>query len=434
MNLKNLKKNITNLILKLKSEKGSVLLTNFFSLSVLQLANLILPLIIIPHLVSTLGIEKFGLLAFATATINYFSILSDYGFNLTGTREVSINRNSNHKLTQVFSSIMIIKFSLLLLGLVILILLNFLEKFSQNSLLYFFTFGLVFGKVLFPVWFFQGVEKMKYISIFNILAKLIFVIATIIYVKDPNDILLVPIFNSSGFILAGIISLFYIKIKFNVSFKFQRKDVLLRYLREGWHIFISRLAVVLYTSNNILILGFLTNNTSVGFYSIAEKVINAICSLGGTINRVLFPNLSIVWSVSKLSYHRQLNTVIKSLIVVMLLISIATYLLSPYIISYLSAGKQIQESIDILKILAVTILLFPLGGLFTQSFVTQQKFSLVTKVTLFTTIFNFILVFVMIYFFDFYGLAVSVVFVQIFQTILNLNYFRILKKEIQCVE
>ena len=78
--------------------------------------------------------------------------------------------------------------------------------------------------------------------------------------------------------------------------------------------------------------------------------------------------------------------------------------------------------------------MFPLGGLFTQSFVTQQKFSLVTKVTLFTTIFNFILVFVMIYFFDFYGLAVSVVFVQIFQTILNLNYFRILKKEIQCVE
>ena len=118
----------------------------------------------------------------------------------------------------------------------------------------------------------------------------------------------------------------------------------------------------------------------------------------------------------------------------MIFILVLLYLASPYIIGFLSGGVKITESISILKILAITVVLFPIGGLFTQSFVTQKKNSLVTKVTLYTSLVNLTLVFVLVYFFDFYGLAITVVCVQLFQTLLNLKYFKFLKKKIVCVE
>ena len=101
---------------KLKKEDNKVLLSNFLSLSVLQIANFLLPLLAVPYLIRILEIELFGLLAFATAMIMYFVTLSDYGFNLTATREISIHRQSKDKVTEIFSAVMTIKFLLMILG------------------------------------------------------------------------------------------------------------------------------------------------------------------------------------------------------------------------------------------------------------------------------------------------------------------------------
>ncbi len=272
------------------TEDKKRLISNFISLSFLQVVNYILPLITFPYLVRVLGVEKFGLIAFATATIMYFQILTDYGFNLSATREISIHRENKEKVQEIFSSVMIIKFGLLILSFILLSVLVFsFEKFRRDWEVYFLSFGMVVGQVLFPIWFFQGMEKMKYITFLNILAKGLFTIAIFIFVKQQSDYWKVPLLNSIGFILAGVLSLWIVYKDWNLGFKFVGFESILRELKEGWYVFITSIQSNILSSSWIFILGLFTPTYIVGYYSAIEKLLKGFVSLFQPITQALFP-------------------------------------------------------------------------------------------------------------------------------------------------
>jgi len=128
------------------------------------------------------------------ATIAYFSVIVDYGFNLTATKDVSINRDNIDKLNEIFSSVMVIKFILLLISFIILVFLtSTFNKFGEYSTIFYLTFGMLIGQVLFPQWLFQGMERMKYITILNVLAKFIFLVAIFIFIHNKSDYWKVPL-------------------------------------------------------------------------------------------------------------------------------------------------------------------------------------------------------------------------------------------------
>lgn len=305
-------KNIAN------TEDKKRLLSNFFSLSILQTFTYILPLLTLPYLVRVLGSEKFGLVVFAQAFIIFFNILVDYGFNLSATREISVNRENKEKLTEIFSSVMSIKFILIGISFTILSIIIFsFENFSNNIDLYYLTFLWVIGQALFPIWYFQGLEKMKYITIVNITSKLIFTIAIFIFIQNEADYILVPILNGLGFIIGGILSLWIVHKDFNQKFQIQSFKILIMYFKDSSQFFLSRLSSVGYSNVNTFLAGILLSPVFVTYYYLADKAVSVILTLFSPIVQTIYPYLAkkynFVFLVKLLSILMAVSLLIVSL-------------------------------------------------------------------------------------------------------------------------
>jgi len=321
---------------------------NFLSLSVLQAVNYLLPLITLPYLVRVLGPEKFGLIAFAQSFIQYFNILTDYGFNLSATREISIYRDNKEKISEIFSSVMIIKFGLLVLSFIIMSVIVFsFEKFKNDWLIYYLTFGMVVGQFLFPVWFFQGMERMKYITILNIVARGIFTVSIFIFIKKMADYLYVPLLNSLSFLVAGFLAMYIIFKKFQLKVMLPRFQLTFRYFKNSAQFFLSRVSVSIYTFTNTFILGIFTDNKTVGYYSIAEKLYIALQQIYSPLVNALYPY--IVHKKNVYLYKK----IFKFTIFLNITLLLCVFVLSNHIIEIIF-GKGLEISSNIFKILILS--------------------------------------------------------------------------------
>ena len=165
------------------SKDGKTVFANFGYLSLLQIAGYVFPLITMPYLARVIGADGFGKIAFASAIVVWIQTISDWGFNLTATRDVAQNRADKEKVSRIFSNVLWARCLLTIFsGLLLLIAVLTVPYLRENADIIFVTFLLVPGHILFPEWFFQAIEKMKYTTIFNLLIKLVFTIADCIYI------------------------------------------------------------------------------------------------------------------------------------------------------------------------------------------------------------------------------------------------------------
>src|SRR6478609_9398371 len=119
---------------------------NIFSLLILQGSNYIFPLVTFPYLVRNLGTNNYGVLVVCIATMQFLNIFVDYGFNISGTREISINKKIKEKVNEIYNIIMTLKIIFtLILGIIYFICIETFSVFHDNKLAFLISYLILVG-------------------------------------------------------------------------------------------------------------------------------------------------------------------------------------------------------------------------------------------------------------------------------------------------
>jgi len=412
-------------------KKHKILASNFVYLAVLQGLNLILPLITFPYLIRILGVEYFGLLSFSFAFITYFQIITDYGFNATGTRDISLAEGDFRKQNLIFNQIMSAKLLLVIFSFFAMMIIVFsFEIFRTYWIIYLFSFGSILGQALFPVWYFQGIQKMKYITYLNLITKIIFTLALFVFIRKKSDYYLVPVFNALGFISSGIFALFYLWKDFDIKFKIQPLKGIILQLQKSKYVFLSELKISLFTNTNTVILGILSGNQAVGYFSAAEKLARAIGNLQTPISNTIFPYLSKEMAQDKLQTIQKIKkiTIVGTLLFSILII--VCFFFAEQIIEIIY-GKAMFSSVLIFRILILIPLLSFLDTMYgKQILLNLGRDHLYFRVIVFATILNLTTNFILTNIYQELGTAITLIITQIF-IVLGMWYFA--NKEIESI-
>jgi PST family polysaccharide transporter len=265
---------------------------NAASLISMQAAGYVLPLITVPYLLRVLGPEYFGLIAFSQAVMAYFVTLNDYGFNLSATRELAICRDDRRLKSELYFSVMWIKAALCLISLLTLILLiRFVPRLHANGAVFYASFLIVIGNMLFPAWFFQGIEKLYWISIVNIIASIAFTLAIFLFVHTSSNFVLAAVIQAGGKLLAGILGVIILFASEDMEFCRPTVADMRHKLVDGWHLFLSQISVSLFISSITVVLGFMRGMTEVGYFSAANKILSAGQAVMGAIGQSMYPHV-----------------------------------------------------------------------------------------------------------------------------------------------
>lgn len=327
---------------------------NASSVMTVQAGSYILPLINAPYLLRVIGPEHYGLIAFSQAVMAYFVTLNDYGFNLSATRELAIHRDDPVLRSELYSAVMAIKFSFCLVSFLILcVLVRFVPKFHDNGSIFFASFGIVLGTMMFPQWFFQGIEKMYWVSVANLTSNVLFTFGIYLLVRRPSDFLIAAIVQAAGKVVAGFLGLIILFSSEQVRLSVPTVVQIRHRLSDGWHLFMSSAAATLYTSSNAVVLGFVCGMTQVGYFSASYKIFAAGLGLVAPMCQAIYPH---VCSLAHRSRELAVNYLRKAMIVIgglTLLGGLVVMILAKPIVLIVMGSKYLA-SVPVLEFMALT--------------------------------------------------------------------------------
>jgi len=402
-------KNSRLIINRLFFTNKSTVAKNFYALSILQSTNYIFPIITIPYVTRILGPEVFGLLNFASSIIAYLWLLINYGFDLSASREIAQNRNNKIKINEIFNRVLFSKLYLFLFATIIfIIVLFFVNKVEEHKLLYIILFfGGIFN-IFFPTWYFQGIEKLNFTSIFTFIIRLVFTFLIFILIKNENDYLYYPIATIAGQILVSAIAMYVIIKNFKISIFVPKYIEIKNTLKDSLRIFITTIVINLYTTTNFVILGFLAGTYEVGIFTAAHKIVIIFMSIiSAPLGQALYPNIGHAFSQS---YEMGIQKIYKAIGVIIPITVVPSLMMFffPDIFITLIFGNKYYASISTLRILSFVPFIVGLSNIFgIQGLLNLKKDNLVIAITLIGAVLGLTLNFILVPLFRQNGTAIS---------------------------
>lgn len=265
------------------------MISNFFYIGVMKFLNIGSKYILVGYLIRVLGENGYGTLTWVDSIVQYFIMLINFGFDLYAAKYVVENKNNPKKLNEAISAIYYIKGILFLISFVLLIPLTFNTEINTVINLIFLMLVMGIGEVLTPIWFFQGIEKMKTITIITFFSKLILVLLTFFFIKNNTDIHLYILFLVFTNIIWGFFGFLMMKKEANFKFVAVTLDLIKNYLQEGYLFFIGKFSTFLFNLGTVFLIGYLFTKGQVAGFDIAIKIVFVFIIPFEVLQQALFP-------------------------------------------------------------------------------------------------------------------------------------------------
>lgn len=405
--------------IKSKIIQYKTLVQNFSYISILQIFNLTIPLITYPYLIRTIGLDKYGLIVFAQAITGYLLTIVNFGFNISGIRSVSLHRDKKHNLVEIVSSIIIIKIFLALACFLLLycIVAVFIDD-ENYKIIFLLSFWVCLYDITFPKWYFEGTEKMKFITVIILVERLLYICLVFIVIKNSSDYLKLPLISGISALIASIIPIVIIQYKHKITFKWQGINILKRYIIKSYDIFISDIIQKINTTSNKIIIGSFLGMGEVAIYDLADKVVQILKLPQSVIGQILFPKISFEKDKFFVKKAFKLSLIINSSLF------IAAIIFSKFIVTFLGGTEMVASQI-ILCILLLSIPFTAMTNIFGVQLLIAFGFqNIYRKVITFSALLFFTqMIFIWIFLgFSVINIAIASVLTETFTTI-NLYHY-----------
>ena len=272
---------------------------------------------------------------------------------------------------------------------------------------------MVVGNVLFPAWLFQGLERMRHIAVFAILARLVVFFAIFGLVRHSSDYHLAAALQAGGSVLAGLFAFTFLRQVVSIRWHWPGSQELRRVAVEGWHVFLSTASITLYTNSNIFLLGLITNPTTVGYFAAAEKIVKAVQELLTPVSQAVFPHIANLSAHSREATFTFIARLLRWLAASTFFLSLLLFWLAKPLVALL-LGSSFAPSVQVIQWMAPLPFVVSLSNVFgIQTMLNFGMKQLFSRILFGSGLFNVAIIVPLVYWLGLSGGAISVLLTEV---------------------
>ncbi|WP_165851991.1 flippase [Mucilaginibacter terrenus] len=398
--------------------------SNYVFNLLLTIVNLIFPIISFPYAARILGPVGIGKVQFITSFAQYFALVAALGIPIYGIREIAKVQNDRERLNRTFSELTLIYvFTSVIISVVYLGVILIVDKFRVDQSSYIVSAGIILLGFSSIDWFYSGIERFKVIAVRSVIIKAISLLLLYLFVKKPSDVFTYLIINIFALVGNNLISM--LLVWKDVTFTTKELNFI-RHLKPLFFIFSTSLASSMYTLLDVVILGFLSDERAVGFYSAGVKLAKITIPFVTSLGVVAMPKISFSLKEGDMSnFYNLLDKSFRFIAFISIPIAFGLFLLSHEAVVIFSGDKFLQAT-GVMRILSIMPIIIGFGYFFgiqilISSAKDKQMLISVTVGMIVSVVMNFLL----IPFLNEIGAAIANIVSEVFVT---LTYMYFVKK------
>jgi PST family polysaccharide transporter len=396
-----------------------IFIKNFFNLIINQGINILIALLATRILFSTLGEAQYGLVNLALSVVLLSSITVSYGYHLNGPKRIALFRDESAKketlINEIIATRIIIAFGM---AIILFCLTYFFGFFKSYAALLYYSLILLFSQALFPMFYFQGNDKIAWASLVNAFAKGAYLLLIVLFIKIPEDATYVNFLFGITALIVYIVTWIIIYKKEKIKWVWVSIHNIKKRFVENFQFFISSIAGHVSIHGGLIILSNFVNNSVLGEFALAQKIALLMRMVPVFFTQAILQKASILFKSDKAEFKRYVNLIFIIGLSITFAMGLIAVIFSKWII-FLLAGSQVLYSETILKILAFIPFMSMLNFNNMIKILVDEKKHLLTKATWLTAIVMLILATIGGCYYGGYGLSIALVITEIVSFIVH---------------